>query len=181
MEPIEKLEDSLEKTFKGLPQLPKNWKKGIVQYLPWITLVIGVLTIWSAYSVWHWAHWVNAWADYANNLSRAFGGSEVVSSRMTVGIWVSVVVLAIEAVIYILAFPALKATKKMGWNMLFYGSLVNVVYGVVILFTNYGGVSNLVWSIISTAIGWYFLFQIREYYTGKKLAEVKAEEKKEKK
>lgn len=114
MEILNKMEQKLADAFKDLPKLPKNWKKVIVQYLPWITLVIGVLTVWSAYSLWHWAHWANAWVNYANDLSKAFGGSEVVSNRMTVGIWLGVIVLAVEAVIFIAAFAPLKNNKKWG-------------------------------------------------------------------
>lgn len=65
----------------------------------------------------------------------------------------------------------------MGWDLLFIASIINLVYGIVVLFTDYGSIANLFWSIVGTAIGWYFLFQIREYYLGKKPVEAKKEEK----
>ena len=78
---------------------------------------------------------------------------------------------------YLAAFPALNVHKKSGWNLLFLVSFINIVYGVVIMFTNYGGVGNLIGSIIGTFIGWYFLFQIRDYYLGKKAVEAKTTDK----
>jgi uncharacterized membrane protein HdeD (DUF308 family) len=72
--------------------------------------------------------------------------------------------MAAMAVVYIVAFPALRARKKSGWDLLFYAALLNIVYGFVTLFTDYGSVGNLVGTIIGSAIGLYFLFQIRSLY-----------------
>lgn len=168
MGPIKQLETSLSDVSKGLPKLPESAKKVIVKYLPWLSLIGGVLTAWVAWSLWQWAHVANVFIDYANSLSRAFGGTEVVSQRMTVVIWLAFGILAVEAAIYILAFAPLNTKKKTGWNMLFFASLINVLYGIVLLFTDYGGFSSLIGALIGTAIGWYFLFQIREHYLAKK-------------
>ena len=94
---------------------------------------------------------------------------------MGAGMWVAFIVLLAEAAIYLLAFTGLKAVKKVGWNWLFIGSVVNVVYGIVVLFTDYGGVGHLIGAVIGAAIGWYFLFQIRDRYLGKKVEAPKAE------
>ncbi len=70
--------------------------------------------------------------------------------------------------IYIAAFPGTKARKKSGWDLLFYALLINVVYGIVVAFTDYGGFGSLIGSLVGSAIGAYFLFQIRvSYSTGK--------------
>jgi hypothetical protein len=47
---------------------------------------------------------------------------------------------------------------------MFYALLVNVAYGVVMLFTNYGGIGTLLSTLIGSAIGLYLLFQIRSSY-----------------
>jgi hypothetical protein len=173
MGPIKSLETTLEKFSKGLPSLPKNVKDWLVHWAPWLTLIGGILMLWAAWSLWHWAHVANTLINYANNLSRALGGQSVVSNRMTVGIWLGVIVLLVEAVMYLMAFPSLKTQKKSGWDLLFVVSIINVVYGVVLMFTNYGGVGNLFGSVIGTLIGWYLLFQIRSYYLGKGTTETK--------
>lgn len=66
-----------------------------------------------------------------------------------------------------MAFAPTKERKKSGWNLLFLALLVNVVYGLVVTFTDYGGPSNFISVLISTVIGMYFLFQIREAYVAK--------------
>lgn len=165
MASLNQLEDNLESIFvKKAPKLPEGAKKTIVEYLPWINLVLGLLTLWSAYALWHWAHIANSLVDYANTLNKLYGTGTVVSSRLTVGIWLGLIVLVIEALLYIAAFPGTRDKKKAGWNLLFYALLVNVVYGVVVMFTSYGGFGSLISYVVGSAIGLYILFQIRSSY-----------------
>ncbi|MEK7059496.1 MAG: hypothetical protein AAB971_01940 [Patescibacteria group bacterium] len=172
MSALQSLEKSLDEIFvKKAPALPEGGKKALVEYLPWINLILGVLTLYSAYVIWHWAHLASKYIDYANTLSAAYGGPSVASvNRLSTGIWLGLGVLVVEAVLYLLAFPATRARKKAGWDLMFYAALVNVAYGVVILFTTYGGPSNLIGSIIGSAIGLYLLFQIRSSYSSKSAA-----------
>lgn len=169
MSALQGLENSLDDLFvKQAPELPTNGKKALVQYLPWISLALGIISLWAVYVLWHWAHLANNLINYANSISAAYGGPAIANNRLSFGIWIGLAVLAVEAVLYILAYPGLRDRKKSGWNLLFYGLLINVVYGVVILFTSYGGLGNLIWSLIGSAIGFYFLFQIRASYKGAK-------------
>lgn len=168
MGPLEGLEKSIAGVFKGAPALPKGAKEWLVKYLPWLTVLGAIGSAWAAYAVWHWAHLVGQWADYLNTVSALYGGTTVATTRMTVWIWIGFIVLLAEAVIYLAAYPGLKAVKKAGWNFLFLGSIVNLVYGVVMVFSDYNGAGNLVGAVIGAIIGWYLLFQIRDHYLGKK-------------
>src|SRR3972149_9769593 len=95
---INDAEKSLDDIFvKKAPKLPESAKKFIVQYLPWINLALGVLTLWAAWGLWNWAHIANAWVDYANTISRVYGTGDVVGDRLTLSIWLSLIVLAVEA------------------------------------------------------------------------------------
>ena len=163
LEPIEK---SLNDLFvKQAPELPSNAKKAIVVYLPWINLILGLLTLYSVYVIWHWAHTVNSLINYANSISAAYDAPPIATNRLSFGIWLGLIVLAVEALLYIAAFPATRDRKKSGWDLVFYAFLLNVAYGLVIMFTSYGGVGSFIWSLIGSAIGFYFLFQIRDSYT----------------
>jgi hypothetical protein len=140
----------------------------IVEWLPWINLILGVLSLWGVYALYQWAHLTNSVVNQLNTLSQIYGGTPAVATRWSIGIWLTLIVLAIEAVLYIVAFPATRARKKSGWDLLFYALLVNVVYGVVSAFTNYGGVGSLVSSLIGSVVGLWLLFQIRDAYLDKK-------------
>ena len=170
MSQLSGIEEKLNKVFvtEAPYQLPEKAKKSLVQYLPIINLVIGVITIWSALQLWRWAHAASRLVDYANDLSRAFGGKEVAAERLSFMLWVSLLVLLAEGVMWIAAYPGLKAHKKAGWNLLFYATILNAVYAVVVAFTDYGGVSNTFSALIGTVLGLYLLFQVRSHYTGEK-------------
>ncbi len=165
MSALNQLEAGLDGAFKGVPSLPEKAKDVIVQWLPWINLILGVLALWAAYSLWRWADVANNLVNYANELSRALGGTGVSVDRFTTGVWIAIAVLVVEALLYIAAFPGTRDRKKSGWNLLFYALLVNIVYGIVVLFTDYGGVGNFLGYLIGSVIGLYFLFQIKPKYS----------------
>jgi len=164
MSALQPLEKNLDDLFvKKAPPLPASGKKALVEYLPWINLVLGLLALLVVYGLWNWAHADNGLINYANSLSSAYGGPTV-GNRLSFGIWLGLVVLTVEALLYIAAFPATRERKKSGWNLMFYAMLVNLLYGVIIAFTSYGGVGSLIGTVIGSAIGLYLLFQIRSSY-----------------
>jgi len=165
MSALQPLEATLNDLFvKKSPPLPDGGKKALVQYLPWINLVFGLLSLYTVWMLWHWAHFANQLINYTNSISAIYGGPTVSTNRMGVVIWLALAVLLVEAVLYLMAFPATRDRKKSGWDLMFYAALVNVVYAVVVLFSNYGGVGNLLGSLVGSAIGLYLLFQIRASY-----------------
>jgi len=178
MGPLKTLEDKLVPAFtKNAPvQLPENVKKFIVKYLPIVNLVLGIFSLFAALSLWSWANTTTRIIDNVNTISAIYGGNEVTPNRLSLLIWVSLIVLAVTAVLYIAAYPGTKAKKKSGWNLLFYAALLNLAYGVVNAFTDYGSVMGLIGTLIGTLIGLFFLFQIRSYYTvsGEKASAAKA-------
>ena len=172
------LETSLNDIFvKKAPPLPASAKRFLVQYLPYIALIIGFFSLVSAWSLWHLAHSANAIIDYANSISRAYGGS-VVEHHVGFSVWLAILTLIIEALLYIAAFGPSKVKEKAGWNLLFYAALVNVLYGIFNMFTSYGGIGSLLGVIIGSGIGLYILFQIRESYVGAKTVSPKSASKK---
>ncbi len=168
MGPLLGLEKALAGVFKGAPALPKNAKDWLVKYLPWLAILGAAGCAWGAYALWDWAH--SPLADLFSYYSSYYKALGVDTDFMGVGMWIAFIVLLVSGALYLLAFPGLKAVKKAGWNFLFLGSIVNLVYGVVVLFTDYGGAGHLIGAIIGTVVGWYFLFQLRDSYTGKAAA-----------
>lgn len=169
MEALKGLETKLDEVLvKNAPfQLPKKAKDWIVQYLPYINLVLGVISLWAALGLYRWATVANQFVDYANSVYRSVGIPTQSVERLTTVVWLGIVVLAIEGLLYVLAFVPTRDRKKSGWDLLFLALLVNVVYGVVMVFSDYGGVSSLFGTLLSTLVGLYFLFQIRSAYTHK--------------
>lgn len=176
MGPLAGLEKALAGVFKAAPALPKSAKDWLVKYLPWLTILAAAGSAWAAWALWDWAHspvaeWLSVWSSYL--------GSTYDVDLMGAGMWIAFIVMIVSAVIYLAAFPGLKAAKKAGWNFLFLATIVSLVYGIVVIFTDFGGAGNLVGAIIGVVISWYFLFQIRDSYSGGKVEAPKAPEVKE--
>jgi uncharacterized membrane protein HdeD (DUF308 family) len=161
MRALQSLENNLNDTFaKKAPPLPPSSKKALVQYLPWINLLLGLLALYTVYALWHWAH-LNAGLL---SVPAAASGLPAASNNLDFGIWLGLATLTIEALLYIAAFPGTRDRKKAGWNLMFYALLVNIVYGFIMLFTSYGGFATLLSTLIGSGVGLYLLFQIRSSY-----------------
>jgi hypothetical protein len=133
------LEDTLAALYQKAPPLPRKVKTWVVRWLPWGSLIGGFLALLSIWTIWE--------------LQR---------------VWIAVLILSLEVLLYLGAFPYLRLKKKRGWNYLFYAALVNVLYGCTLAFTPLGGPSSIVGSMLSSALSLYLLYQIREYYDGKR-------------
>lgn len=150
--------------YKQTPPLSDAIKKALVKYLAWVDLIVGIFTLWAAYALWQWAHQVNT---LVNSINRLYGVPTSFDNGLSFTVWVSLIVLTVEALLYLFAFPAARARQKKGWDFMYYALLLNIVYGIAAAFTDYGGIGSLIGSILASAVGLYFLFQIRSEYLGK--------------
>ena len=163
------LEKQLNDVFvtKAPYQLPEKAKKWIVEYSPIIGVVFGILGLLAAFGLWNAAHVTNSLVDYSNALSKAYGNGQTVS-KLGVSFYLAFVALLATSIIPIVAYPGLKArSKAKGWNLLFISALVSLAYGILNAFYQ-GSVMSLLSTLLGSAIGLYILFQIREFYNGKK-------------
>lgn len=170
------LETKLDEIFaRKAPKLPEGGKNTLVKWAPWISLIAGVLSLFSAWSLWNWARVANGLLNYTTQFCNGYSVATystycpAVPSRFSLWLWLAVIFLAIEGVLYLLAYSGLRDRKKSGWNYLYYGALVNVAYAVVSLFTNYDKVGHFVGGLVGSAIAFYILFQIRSAYLGKRV------------
>ena len=121
-------------------QLPDNAKEWIVQYGPWITLVVLVLTLPVLLAVLG-----------IGTVLMPFAGVGYATGFGFVAIG-----LIIEIGLTVMALPGLFARKMSGWTLLFYARLVSLVAGVL----SGAVVSALLVALISL----YLLFQVRQLY-----------------
>lgn len=165
---IKPFESALAPIFRGLPALPENGKKFLVKYWPYIALVFGILQLLAVLALWQLAHTVNVLTSYANQVSIQTGYGPVTPS-LGLFYYLGLASLVLDAIILLMAFAPLRAHKKKGWDLLFLGSLLNLLYGIVIMFDSYyGSLNNLIGALVGSAIAFYLLFQVRDYYTGAK-------------
>lgn len=138
------LENTLKVYFvdKAPFQLPPAAKEFIVQFGPWITLVLLILALPVLFAALGLTAFLTPFA--------AMGGGR--SGIGLLSVVLSIVALVLEA----MALPGLFRRSKSGWNLLFYSTIVSAVDNLVNL--------NIAGLIVGLLIGWYFLFQVRSYY-----------------
>lgn len=128
---------------KKAPALPVNIREAIVNFAPWVTLVILVLTLPLVLAVF------GLGAFFA---PFSFLGGITAGTNYILTIVFSGVQLVLEA----MAIPGLFNRKRSAWNLVYYAALVGALQNIVTF--NLGGL------IIGTLLSLYILFQVKEYY-----------------
>ena len=125
---------------KKAPALPKKWKSLIVDFAPWLNIILMVIAIPAVLAV--------------------FGITGTIAAywgvRLGLMYYISLAFLGLTLVIRGMAIPGLLAKNIKGWRLLYYSTFLDFVYSLLS-----GGV---VGPVISVIIALYLLFQIREYY-----------------
>lgn len=166
---LESIERQLAEVFKGLHQFPDSTKETLAEIWPWLALIGGVLQLWAALLLYHLATFTDKIINAVNSVSRYYVGQPVgPSSFDKTVIYLGVLLLVVEAVILLMAFPKLQKREKGGWDLLFLGALINIVYGFVQIPTFQRGIWSFLGSLIASFIGLYLLFQVREKFKAKK-------------
>lgn len=141
---LSKLESFLDTYLvEKLPGLPAAWKELIVKVLPWLVLIISIVSIPQLLVILGFS---------AIIMPFSYLSAPIAQNHLTLT-WLFAVVSMILAVI---AIPKLFKKAREGWVLLFYSSLVSALSSLLYL--------NLANLIIGTGLSLYILFQIKEYY-----------------
>lgn len=153
---------------KAPVQLPATVKQTLVKYIPYLALLGALLTALAVLGLVQALFFTTNAVWYGVSLQVNNGG---VGTAMVV-LWLSLLVVAVEAALYAMAFMPLKARRKKGWNMLYWVTLLGAAYALLSLLLD-GRVGSFLFSLLSCVVGLYILFQIRDSYlptTSKKRA-----------
>lgn len=175
---LQPLEDKMEELLvKKAPfQIPENGRKALVKYLPIIALVVGILSLLAALSLWRAARSVDDFVNVVNQYSQSLGLNTI---NYGLVYYLALVALIVQAVLLLMAYKPLKDKQKRGWDLLLFGEVASFAYGITYLFSDSGRIGDFILNVIGVVIGLYLLAQIRSYYVGKKSTEAtKAEDKK---
>ncbi len=167
MAALQQAEKTIGNIFKDLPSLPKNSKEALVNSWPWIALIFGVLQLAVAYWLWKSIETLEAITNIANNISLVYTGTQIgLSSIDRTLIYLGVAILVVDAVILLMAYPHLKQRAKRGWELVFLGTLIYMLYTVLALFIEGRGIGDFIINMLGAAVSFYLLFQVREFYKG---------------
>lgn len=142
---IPQLEDQLDIYLvqKAPFSLPTSAKEFIVNYGPWITLVLMLLALPAILAA------IGLSSFYSSYIY-------AVNPKAGMTVTINLILAIVEIGLYGLALPGLFKKSKVGWNFLFYGILLSAV-GYLVTF-------QLASLIIGTVLGLYILFQVKSYY-----------------
>lgn len=164
-EPLLELEKQLDELLgKDSPyKLPKNGKKEFAAALWWICLLIGIIQLWGAWSLWQIGHSFSA-IQTPSFLGNTLTYTQILP-HLNFTYYLAFFSILAEAALVLLAVPALKDYRKHGWDLIYYALLLNVVYAFIRIFSaTGGGVGQFVVQFFATAIAAYFVFQVREFF-----------------
>ena len=122
-------------------QIPANAKEWIVQYGPWITVVLLVLALPPLLFV------LGIGAAFM-----PYGGIGYAA-----GFTYLTIVLIAQLGLMVAALPGLFARKMSGWQLLFYAQIVSCVFSLLS--------GSVVGAVVGVVISMYVLFQVRPLYT----------------
>lgn len=142
-----------EIVYEKIPfKFPKSVNDVIVQFGPWIMLVLGLLMLPALVGVFTIGTAVSVYGV-------------MVGAVVGPMYYVAMAVLAVQTVIMFVSIAPLLKRKRQGWLLMFYASTISLVYTVLNSFSyGYFAIAGLIWGVIAAAIGYYVIFQIRSYY-----------------
>lgn len=162
MELLQKLERGLAELFeKKIPlKLPERQRSALAKVLWIIALVLGIIQLGAAIDLWSLGHYVD----------EVLYGQSITVPYLGFFYYVSVVVVALEGILLLLAASGLMNHKKVGgWNLVYYALVLNFAYGIFRTFSNVsGGISALIWVTLGSLAWAFFLFQVRSYFVSSK-------------
>lgn len=161
---VSMFDKTLGGVFKSLPSLPENAKETLAKVWPWLALVGGVLQLVGAWGLYDLTRTVNKLNDFVNSFSAFTNTSLGLSSTDKLWLWAGIVLLAVQGVIMLVAFPALQGRKRKGWEWLYLALLIDLVYAVVTIFIVDRGAGTFVMNLIEASIGFYLLYQVKEKF-----------------
>jgi len=134
--------DMVGEYFKKLPSLPKNAQSSIAGITPWLALIFGILGV--------------ATALVGLGIFSFLSPIALMTGIRGTGSGLIIVILGLVSSALLLAsFPGTQKRQEKGWKLIFYSQVVSLVADLVTL--SLGGV-------LFSLIGFYFLYQIREYF-----------------
>ena len=167
MESLKNLETMVASWYKSAPRLPKNGQKWLAENAWWLTLVgvilgtMGIISVLMATLV-------------AGTILVGVGGAvgAAVGGIAFVAVLLSLAFAIVDMIIAAMAISPLKAMQKKGWSLLFLVALVNVL-SLLVTFLFQLNLFGLLWGLLFAAVGGYFLFEVRDYFSGIKSSPAK--------
>lgn len=133
-------------------QLPTSFRKTIVQWMPWVNIVLGLFLILPVLAILGLGTVV---AGLASSVGEGVGPMY----------WLSMLVLVASIALLFITFPGLQARKLSAWKLVFWADILYFAYNIASGLGNpLSLINSVIGGVVSLLIGLYVLFQIKSYY-----------------
>lgn len=150
----------VESIFNAVPNfLPAFITSFIVSILPWVTVTIGVFTLFSVLAL---VPAILGIEQYVTQMAIKMGETHSPVSYSIPYLVISTALLSLSGYLDIIAFSPLRKRSLTGWYLLFWANVVSIVY---MLIDTLMMQSSLLSTALTTGIAVYVLFKIKPQYT----------------
>lgn len=162
------IETQLGEWYSKVPHLPKDARKWLTDNIWWLALIGVVISVLGLLAVIPMLLIVMGLATAAVGvMPTGLGGYYgAVTTIGWLGTFLTLVQYVFSTLLLALAVAPLKDRARRGWLLLFWSYLANFAFTVLgaLVVLNF---SSIVMTVISAAIGAYFLFEIRDHFSVK--------------
>jgi hypothetical protein len=159
---VQKLEKYFEKVFKHVQHLSEANRELVARSWPAMALVFGAIQLYWAWVLWGFTRYAVPNSDFYDRIYVSYPDALAGAEKLV--FYLGIFVLVLEALILLMAYSKLKARIRSGWDLLFLAMVVNTASAVVSLFISERGTMSFFLGILSSAIGFYLLFEVRGKY-----------------
>ncbi len=146
------LESQFVDLFKKVTiEIPESGKQTLVKVIPWIDLVLLILLLPAVLAIFA--------------LGSLIGGLAVATGVSTGPIyWLALIFLVIQVGLMAAALPGLFKLRRIGWVLMYYGTLIGIVYNLFDWVRTPAAFFGLVWGLGVSAVSLWLIFQVRDHY-----------------
>jgi uncharacterized membrane protein YhaH (DUF805 family) len=156
MDSVKKLEVMVATWYKNVPHLPVTGQKWLSENMWWLTLIAVVLGVIGIIQL-IVASFLLGGLMTGGIYGVAFDGLVLLTVIFTM------IFALVSLVLSAMAISPLRTMQKKGWLLLFIVLLISVLSDVISLVLNWNFFS-FIFSLLFTAVGGYFLYEIRSYF-----------------
>lgn len=148
---IKNLAKKGESILKDLPHLPKDWINNIVKILPYLILIVGIVSAISGLQSLFAFNRNQTWIMHWMKINRSY-------------YYITATFSIILAGLYLKAFKPLKNKSYEGWLLLFWAVILSTIQAIILFILGWG---DLFGPIIACIFGFYLLYEVLPDFNNK--------------
>lgn len=165
MSVLHEYETAVDGWYKKSPvHLPDTARTWIANNAWWIILVGAALSILSVISSLRTLFWTDQVIEDLRQFAAAAGVDTGGNVMIDIGLWVSIITLAVAVIIELRAVTPLRAKRKAGWDLLVLASIVSLIGSLVSGILIGSVIPTILLTAIAAVISGFFLFEIRQKF-----------------